>query len=58
MVQRGTIDLWSAFFAVIGLGLLFLAPKVANLTSTVAVCRAMWWYADFDNIGGLKSEHR
>ncbi len=55
MVQRGTIDLWVGVFAVIGLGaLLFLALKVANLTSIGSGVQSYVVYADFDNIGGLK----
>lgn len=55
MVQRGTIDLWVGVFAVIGLGaLLFLALKVANLTSFGSGVQSYVVYAEFDNIGGLK----
>ncbi|WP_027405115.1 outer membrane lipid asymmetry maintenance protein MlaD [Aquaspirillum serpens] len=54
-MQRGTIDLWVGVFAVIGLGaLLFLALKVANLTSIGSGVQSYVVYADFDNIGGLK----
>lgn len=55
MMKRTTIDLWVGIFALIGLAaLLFLALRVANLTTVGNSERTYTVYADFDNIGGLK----
>lgn len=54
-MQRGMLDLWVGLFVIAGIGaLVILALKVGNLGSfssaeTYAV------YAEFDNIGGLKT---
>lgn len=56
MVKRLTIDLWVGIFTLIGVAaVLFLALKVANLTSASDSQSSYLVYADFDNIGGLKT---
>lgn len=55
MIKRTTIDLWVGIFSLIGIGaILFLALKVANLTSVGSDSQSYTVYAEFDNIGGLK----
>jgi phospholipid/cholesterol/gamma-HCH transport system substrate-binding protein len=54
-MQRITLDLWVGVFVMAGLGaLVILAMKVGNLGSFSAP-EAYTVYAEFDNIGGLKS---
>jgi phospholipid/cholesterol/gamma-HCH transport system substrate-binding protein len=54
-MQRATLDLWVGLFVVAGIGaLVILAMKVGNLGSFTAP-ETYRIYADFDNIGGLKS---
>ena len=54
-MQRATLDLWVGLFVMAGLGaLVVLALKVGNLGSWGAA-ETYVVYAEFDNIGGLKS---
>jgi len=54
-MRRTTLDLWVGLFVVAGLGaLVILAMKVANLGSFTSP-EVYTVYAEFDNIGGLKS---
>lgn len=54
-MQRITLDLWVGLFVIAGLGaLVILAMKVGNLGSFSAPATYMV-YAEFDNIGGLKT---
>ena len=54
-MQRATLDLWVGLFVMAGLGaLVILALKVANMGS-LAAPETYSVYAEFDNIGGLKS---
>jgi phospholipid/cholesterol/gamma-HCH transport system substrate-binding protein len=54
-MQRITLDLWVGLFVMAGLGaLVILAMKVGNLGSFSAP-ETYTVYAEFDNIGGLKS---
>lgn len=54
-MQRITLDLWVGLFVMAGLGaLVILAMKVGNLGS-FASPETYTVYAEFDNIGGLKS---
>jgi phospholipid/cholesterol/gamma-HCH transport system substrate-binding protein len=54
-MQRITLDLWVGLFVVAGLGaLIILAMKVGNLGSFSAP-ETYTVYAEFDNIGGLKT---
>ena len=54
-MQRATLDLWVGLFVVAGLGaLVVLALKVGNLGS-FGTAETYAVYAEFDNIGGLKT---
>lgn len=54
-MQKATLDLWVGLFVMAGLGaLVVLAFKVGNLGSLGAAATYVV-YAEFDNIGGLKS---
>lgn len=54
-MQRATLDLWVGLFVVAGIGaLVILAMKVGNLGS-IGAAETYSVYAEFDNIGGLKS---
>jgi phospholipid/cholesterol/gamma-HCH transport system substrate-binding protein len=54
-MRRVTLDLWVGLFVVAGLGaLVILALKVGNLGSLTAP-EVYTVYAEFDNIGGLKT---
>jgi len=53
-MKRTTVDLWVGVFVTAGLIALFaLALKVGNAT-TVTASNGYSFYAEFDNIGGLK----
>jgi len=55
MMQRATLDLWVGLFVMAGLGaLVVLALKVGNLGS-FGQAETYVVYAEFDNIGGLKT---
>ncbi|MEO8630048.1 MAG: outer membrane lipid asymmetry maintenance protein MlaD [Betaproteobacteria bacterium] len=54
-MKRTTVDLWVGVFVVAGLiALLTLALKVGN-ANTIPASHAYTVYAEFDNIGGLKT---
>jgi phospholipid/cholesterol/gamma-HCH transport system substrate-binding protein len=54
-MQRATLDLWVGVFVMAGLGaLVVLAMKVGNMGSFTAP-DSYTVYAEFDNVGGLKS---
>ena len=54
-MQRATLDLWVGLFVMAGLGaLVVLALKVGNLGS-FGQAETYVVYAEFDNIGGLKT---
>ncbi|MEO8629482.1 MAG: outer membrane lipid asymmetry maintenance protein MlaD [Betaproteobacteria bacterium] len=54
-MKRTTVDLWVGVFVVAGLiSLLTLALKVGN-ANTIPAAHAYSVYAEFDNIGGLKT---
>jgi phospholipid/cholesterol/gamma-HCH transport system substrate-binding protein len=54
-MQRGTLDLWVGLFVMAGIAaLVILALKVGNLGS-FGTAETYVVYAEFDNIGGLKS---
>ena len=54
-MQRGTLDLWVGLFVMAGIAaLVILALKVGNLGS-FGTAETYVVYAEFDNIGGLKT---
>lgn len=54
-MQRITLDLWVGLFVMAGIGaLIILAMKVGNLGS-LSTPETYTVYAEFDNIGGLKT---
>ena len=55
-MERSKLDLWVGLFVCAGIGaLLVLAMKVGNMASIGIGNQTYTLYANFDNIGGLKS---
>jgi phospholipid/cholesterol/gamma-HCH transport system substrate-binding protein len=56
-MKRSALDFWVGLFVLIGLScMVFLALKVANITSFGTANNTYTVYANFTNIGSLKTE--